>query len=243
MHALGGGLQGLGQSMTAAETERRENRGLALREAYMRQRMQMQHDFYAGENEADRTIRRELHDETLAARATENETDRALRRELSDEQIAAGDARAAAGRENQMAMLMERLKAGESQAVQELQAIIARQQAENAAGAAGPDTQELTRRERLLESWYPSIDPNTGETTTNRELASAAEAVRERTGKWPNQITLTADQVAEAARRAGVTLDTFDAFYENRKALLFKLPPIAAARRAMTTRTSDINLQ
>ena len=44
LNALAGGVQGLGASITARETEERDNRGLALRERYLERRQAIGHD-------------------------------------------------------------------------------------------------------------------------------------------------------------------------------------------------------
>ena len=47
LHAAAGGLQGLGTSIATADAEKREARGLALREKYLAARQGKQHTFTA----------------------------------------------------------------------------------------------------------------------------------------------------------------------------------------------------
>ena len=93
LHAAAGGLQGLGTSIATADAEKRENRGLALREKYLLARQAKQHTFRAGENEL-----------TRAHRAGENELTRAHQTELSQSQIAAADTRVVEGRAHDVTM-------------------------------------------------------------------------------------------------------------------------------------------
>ena len=107
LHALAGGVQGLGQSIATGDAEKREARGVALREKYLMARQKQGQDFSAGqadlerghesgEREKDRTQRGTMHTETIAAGAANTATS-----------IAAADARA----ERSDTSAMERLTA------------------------------------------------------------------------------------------------------------------------------------
>ena len=87
LHAAAGGLQGLGTSIMAGDAEKRENRGLALREKYLAKRQLSQNQFTAGENDKNRILR-----------SAESQAERDLRIELTETQITAGDRRAVEGR-------------------------------------------------------------------------------------------------------------------------------------------------
>ena len=93
MHAVAGGLQGLGTSISTADAEKREARGLALREKYLMARQTQQQTFSAGENEL-----------TRAHRAGENELTRKHQTELTDTRIAADDTRVVEGRKHDIAI-------------------------------------------------------------------------------------------------------------------------------------------
>ena len=87
LHAAAGGLQGLGASIATADAEKREARGLALREKYLAARQARQHTFSSTESELTRTHQ-----------STESELTREHNTELSESQIAAADKRAGEGR-------------------------------------------------------------------------------------------------------------------------------------------------
>ena len=93
LHGLAGGLQGLGTSITAAGAEKREARGLALREKYLSARQTKQNKFTAGENLADRELR-----------SREGLANRELQTDLTDTRIEAADTRAVEGREHDLAL-------------------------------------------------------------------------------------------------------------------------------------------
>ena len=93
LHAAAGGLQGLGTSIMTADAEKREARGLALREKYLAARQGREHTFRAGENAL-----------TREHRAGENELTREHQTELSENQIAAADQRTVEGRAHDLTM-------------------------------------------------------------------------------------------------------------------------------------------
>ena len=93
LHGLAGGLQGLGTSIATADAEKREARGLALREKYLSARQTQQQTFLAGEGELNR-----------ANRAEESELTREHQTELSQSQIAAADKRVVEGRAHDLTM-------------------------------------------------------------------------------------------------------------------------------------------
>ena len=93
LHAAAGGLQGLGTSIMAADAEKSEARGLALREKYLAARQGSQNQFTAGENEKNRLLS-----------STQREAERVLRLDLADKQITAGDRRAVEGREHDLTL-------------------------------------------------------------------------------------------------------------------------------------------
>ena len=72
LHAAAGGLQGLGTSITAADTEKREARGMALREKYLTARQGKEHTFRSVESEKSRTHQTEL--TNLQIEATDKRT-------------------------------------------------------------------------------------------------------------------------------------------------------------------------
>ena len=93
LHGLAGGLQGLGTSISTADAEKREARGMALREKYLMARQSKQHDFTAEQSALDRDFR-----------STEGQANRDLRSELTDTRIEADDTRVVEGRKHDLAL-------------------------------------------------------------------------------------------------------------------------------------------
>ena len=93
LHGLAGGLQGLGTSITTADAEKREARGMALREKYLAARQAKQHTFTSEQGQLDRDLR-----------STEGSANRKLQTDLTDRRIASDDARAVEGREHDLAL-------------------------------------------------------------------------------------------------------------------------------------------
>ena len=93
LHAVAGGLQGLGSSIATADAEKREARGLALREKYLTARQNRQNEFTAGQNTKNRLLRSE-----------EAEKGRVHQTGLTEQQITAADKRAVGDRKHDLAM-------------------------------------------------------------------------------------------------------------------------------------------
>ena len=93
LHAAAGGLQGLGTSIMAADAEKSEARGLALREKYLAARQGREHKYRTGEAALTRT-----HQAGEAALTREHQT------VLSEGQIAAADKRVVEGRTHDLTM-------------------------------------------------------------------------------------------------------------------------------------------
>ena len=202
LHAVGGGLQGLGTSMSIAAEERREMRGLAMREAYLRDRLTAEHKFRASEGEANRATRIEeanIYDATRrsegeanrAARADEAAAERKQRDEHHADTIAQRDRLAAQGRAHELAILDRRLTATASQALEQANAEIERLKSQ------GYDLERMTDDARLMNELaplFPKIDEDgdivlglDNKPTPDMQLIRAVLRVRENTGEWPRQ--------------------------------------------------------
>lgn len=196
LRALGGGLQGLGTSIMQADQEKREARGLALREAYLMKRLDATHAHQAGlqterldvtqsEGVATRETQQEIAETRIAAAAQQGQLDRQSRETMAternevirDEGRANRGARAAGDR---------RLQAFTDR-IRELEGRLGGQQ----------------RQDALFETFgevYQSADPTTGETLPNYNLIRTAMGVLQDTGRPPWQIRLDAEEIEHSIR-------------------------------------------
>ena len=243
LHAAAGGLQGLGTSIMAAEEEKREARGLALREKYLSARQTKQHRFRSGENEL-----------TRAHRAGENELTRAHQTELSQSQIAAADTRVVEGRahdvtmeelrgSNTMKRLEAQIAAAASAGDKDRRAAMERTQASISAGlqkaiADGSQAQYKDQLEETLKR--AGTDPNEfdaeGNPVTNWALYDemlTITALAKGVPPW-RQPPRTAPQIVSYAQELG----SFDEAVTSLKLHHYRVPEraIAQARKLAAPR-------
>ena len=186
LHAAAGGLQGLGTSIMTADAEKREARGMALREKYLTARQTKQHRFSAEENELAR-----------AHRAGENELTREHQTTLSEGQIAAADKRAGEGRvhdlliegirsSNTMNRLEAQLKASADEGNAQRTAAMERTRATINAGI------QRAVAEGGLEKYKDLLDATLKRAGTNPDEFDAAGDPVTNWGLYDEMLTLTA---------------------------------------------------
>ena len=241
MHGLAGGLQGLGTSITTADAEKREARGLALREKYLSARQAKQHTFRSEENELNR-----------AHRGVENELNREHQTELSESRIDADDTRVVEGRahdvtmeeirgSNTMQRLEAQLAAAASEGDKNRMAAMDRTLASISAGlqnaiADGNQAQYKDQLEETLKraGTDPDVFDAAGDPVTNWELYDemlTLTAKAEGVPPW-RQPVQTADMIGEYASlpRFGGDVDAAVTWLQQRHYRVPE-PAIAQARR------------
>ena len=139
LHAAAGGLQGLGTSIMTADAEKRENRGLALREKYLTARQTKQNKFTALENQKGRDLR-----------SNEGIANRALQTELTGTRIEAADTRETKGRVHDL--LLEGIRS--SNTMKRLEAQLAASSKEGAAHR----TAAMERTQTTINAGIPALD-------------------------------------------------------------------------------------
>ena len=246
LHAVAGGLQGLGSSIATADAEKREARGLALREKYLTARQDKQNKFTSEQGALNRGYRSE---EAAAGRD--------LQRDLSADQIEAANTRAVEGRthdltmteirgSNTMTRLEAQLAAASSEGDKNRRAAMERTRASINAGlqkaiADGRQDQYKDQLEETLKRAGTDPDPTSvdsaGEPVTNwtlydemLTLTAAAKGVP----PWRQPIQ-TAGMIGEYASlpRFGGDVDAAVTWLKQRHYRVPK-PAIAQARRLAT---------
>ena len=249
LHAAAGGLQGLGTSIMTADAEKRENRGLALREKYLSARQAKQRTYRSGENEL-----------TRAHRAEENALTREHQTELSQSQIAAANTRTVEGRahdvtmeeirgSNTMTRLEAQLSAAASEGDKNRRADMERTRASISAGlqkaiADGSQAQYKDQLEETLKraGTDPDVFDAAGDPVTNWALYDemlTLTAKAEGVPPW-RQPVQTADMIGEYASlpRFGGDVDATVTWLKQRHYRVPE-PAIAQARRLATSSAGD----
>ena len=230
-HVVGGGLQGLGASITLAENEKREARGIALREAYLQKRQGRDQAFRASESTLQRTHSAATTERVIGARADEGVLNREHsagiagdRMEHSADQTAAIiEAREEEGAANRA---LRREEGAANRAVRrgEGMAAAARRIAQLEGDLDSPKLVEevagLYTEETMDDGGHP-----TGEREPNYDLAGQAIRFKKRTDDWPWDKTITVDDLYTTMRSSG---KGFDETVTDLTALRFHIPPRVA---------------
>ena len=237
-HAVGGGLRGLGASITLAENEKREARGIALREAYLEKRQGRDQAFRASESALQRTHSAATTERVIGARADEGVLNREHsagiagdRMEHSADQTAAIiEAREEEGAANRTLRRDEgaanrALRRDEGAARRGAGMVAAARRISELEGDL--DSPKLLGEVANLYS-EPGVDDQghpTGETVPNFELAGQAIRFMKRTDEWPWDKTITVDDLYTTMRSSG---KGFDETVTDLTALRFHIPPRVA---------------
>ena len=243
LHAAAGGLQGLGTSIMTADAEKREARGMALREKYLTARQNRQNEFTAEQGVLNRGHRSE---EALAGRN--------LQRDLSADQIAAANQRVVEGRthdqtmedirgSNTMTRLEAQLAASSSEGDKNRRAAMERTQASISAGLQkaivdGSQDQYKDQLEETLKraGTDPDVFDAAGDPVTNWGLYDemlTLTAKAEGVPPW-RQPVRTGQQIVAYAQQLG-DVDTAVTWLQERH---FRVPDraISEARRLAAPR-------
>ena len=268
MHALSGGLQGLGASISQRESEAREARGLALREAYLVKRLDTTLAARATEGEATREHRTEQVETQLAARATEGEATREHQTGLTELRIDAGAAEGALTREHRTeltdigmdrddARLDAQITARATEGSANRRAAGARLDKQLAAGRdealttvmqrLGQAQEDLTGQKRtdtireIISGRYMTLNPDTSEIEADPATISTVMGIFQDEGKLPEQIRVSGPDILESSRKLGIDVDEAAA---RLRALWFQVPDkaVSRARRLVTSRDENIHL-
>ena len=215
-YAVAGGLQGLGTSIATAEAERRERRGLALRESYLSGRLDKQLAARKTEADATRTQRAEL-----AGIASGERIEQAR---LTREQRADIAGKAFTQREK-----IAQIASDERTAVRKDATIQSLLREVNKVTAQLSGTKRTDEVRKIAERIYTTYDEATGESVPNYELVSAAMGIWQDTGKMPDRIRISAQDLVNAVEAKENKL-SFDEVVARHKALRFQVPNLAIGR-------------
>ena len=255
--ALAGGLQGVGEGLSQDAAERREMRGVALREKYLMARQQAGQAHQAG-----------MLDKRIDASAAEGAANREHAEGMLGTRIDASAAEGAANRDNAAGMLDKRIdaSAAEGAANRELRSSEGAANRElrssegdknraaresEALARAGARIAQLQSRDTDLATMaadaelvgklgplYPQIDPETGEPTldpatgepvADRELINDVIRIYQAQGQMPREIKPNAREIVALAQSWEMDVDQA---VERIRLLDFKAPSKGAITRA-----------
>ena len=239
---VGGALAGLGEGITRDTEHKRQQEGMRLRDKYMMDRMKVQQGFQAGESELDRDFRGGENEQNrlsregivagqTASRESEGAADRDQRGTMHDDRIAVSEKR----QETINRQVDGALKNYESldahrkaTFAQSLKDSALRSEQNKAMGQDRPKrmTEEQAREEARKQT--EEVD-DYGATTPNREKEVAFFNVWDRTGKFPDEISLTVDDLKASMRNSGMGLDEVIEGLTKR----FYVVPTSLQRRAL----------
>ena len=263
--ALAGGLQGVGEGLSQDAAERREMRGVALREKYLMARQQ------AGQEHASGMI-----DKRIEATAAERAVDREHAEGMLGTRIEATAAEGAANRDNAAGMLDTRIEASaaegaanrelrasegsasrahyasegeknrtarDSRALQEAGARIAQLQSRDAdLRTMAADTELVSKLGPLYpqidpETGEPTIDPTTGEPVADRDLINDVIKTYQAQGQMPREIKPNAREIVALAQGWGMDVEQA---VERMRRLDFQAPTQGARTRAENLMNIDL---
>ena len=218
LHAIAGGLEGIGANLTAQENEKRQLRGIKLRESYQFAREERSREFQSGERQKDRDLQTGIagenrEDRRLAAVTAEKNSERRHQELVADKKYA---------RESDEAKHKERIeieRAKVAQAAEHFRSNQGRLTANAAAeveknrsaliAASKKLQRELeqegyerdeARKQRYIKI-YSELDLETDEMKPNMQRVAEAEGIFAQTGKDPWQNRVTADNIVESVKK------------------------------------------
>ena len=243
LNAVAGGLQGLGQSISANDAEKREVRGLTLREKYLRERLDAQIEARAAEGVAGREHQAGLTQDQIEARAAEGVAGREHQAGLTQDQIEARAAEGVAGRAHQAVLTQAQIDAraaegvagrehesGERQKDRDLRSneTLLRMSTELAQAQADlSGAQRNDKMREIFDKTYNAVNDQTGERETNPDLVATAMGIYQSQGKPPWEIKVSGADIVESAKNQGQSVDETVA---RLKSLWFQVPNIAVSR-------------
>ena len=240
LHAVAGGLEGVGASLTAKENEKRQMRGIQLREVYQIAREDRSRKFQSGEADKDRISREGIEsgrrdDRRMASEAREvgeerrheeSQASRTLTMETADARHAQTmDLR---NRELTQAATHFQTTQKRLEGAKEEDQRIAQQRVSVAAQKALSDLEEEgyereeARREMLMKIYVNEDEVDVkGNPMPDMKAVGEAMAFYEQTGKDPWEYVVSAQELVDDVNETKMDLDEVS---ETLKVKLFRVP-------------------
>ena len=224
LHALAGGLRGVGASMTMRAQEDRQMRGIALKEAFYSKRQQSQQEFQAGEAEKKRNFRAGESEKRRDFRAGESEAERNLRTDLHRESQAGAEGRhsesmAARSEQHKEAMSLrnkqlevdaEQFTVNQKRLTKESEARASTYRKKLDQAVKSAELKSADNRREFLSTIYkaPNPDPSLGDKpVVDIHKVTLAENLYQKTGKFPWQTPVSAKRMMADVKAQGKSLD------------------------------------
>ena len=241
---VGGALAGLGEGITRDTEHKRNLEGVRLREKYIMDRMQSQQKFQgeqggldrdlkSSENEQNRLSREGIVADQLVSRESEGQANRDQRGTMHDDRIAVSEKRQKT-LDRQVDAAVDNYKSldthRKASMAQSLKESAARSEANKLKMEASNRPKKMTEDQAREEARKQTAEADEyGDPHPNREKEVAFYNVWERTGKFPDEITLTVDDLKASMRNSGMSLEEVVEGLTKR----FYVIPISLQRRAL----------